>query len=327
MKKILVTQQLTGPGMDTLKERFQVTHPNGNRYTRDEILNIIHEFDGILAAGNRMDAEIIGAARNLKIISVYGAGYDGIDVEEASRRNILVANAPESVTEPTAELAFGLMLATARNIAAKDRWLRQNPGSKWGMMMREGQSLYGKTLGIVGLGRIGKAVARRGLASGMKVFYFNRTRLGTDQEKDLGADYLPLDQLLQESDVVSLHTPLTPQTHHLIGEDQLNRMKKSAFLINTARGEVVDEKALIRHLEQGNIAGAGLDVFEAEPHIPMGLLELDNVVLTPHIGTATHEVRLEMTVEACQNIIDFFDGKMPASTINPQVFSSFGTEG
>jgi glyoxylate reductase len=322
MKKVLVTMPLTGQGMDALKGRFNVTHPDKGRYTRDELLEIIHEFDGILATGIGMDAELIRAAGNLKIISVYGAGYDSIDVDEASRQNILVANAPESVTESTAELAFGLMLATARNIAARDRWLRINPGSRWGMMMNEGQSLYGKTLGIVGLGRIGKAVARRGLASGMKVFYFNRNRLDREEEKALGVDYLPLDQLLEVSDVVSLHTPLTPETRHLIGEEQLARMKKSAYLINTARGEVVDEKALIRHLEQGSLAGAGLDVFENEPHIPQELLEMDNVVMTPHIGTATHEVRLEMTREACQNIIDFFDGKMPASAINPQVFES-----
>ena len=146
--------------------------------------------------------------------------------------------------------------------------------------------------------------------------------LDREEEKALGVDYLPLDQLLEVSDVVSLHTPLTPETRHLIGEEQLARMKKSAYLINTARGEVVDEKALIRHLEQGSLAGAGLDVFENEPHIPQELLEMDNVVMTPHIGTATHEVRLEMTREACQNIIDFFDGKMPASAINPQVFES-----
>ena len=146
MKKVLVTMPLTGQGMDALKGRFNVTHPDKGRYTRDELLEIIHEVDGILATGIGMDAELIRAAGNLKIISVYGAGYDSIDVDEASRQNILVANAPESVTESTAELAFGLMLATARNIAARDRWLRNNPGSRWGMMMIEGQSLFGKTL-------------------------------------------------------------------------------------------------------------------------------------------------------------------------------------
>ena len=321
MKKILVTMPLTGPGMDALKSSFQVTHPEEGRYTRDQLLSMIPEFDGILAAGNGMDAEIIRAAKNLKVISVYGAGYDSIDVDEASRHNILVANAPESVTESTAELAFGLMVSLMRNIPIRDRWLRRNPGSSWGMMMNEGQSLFGKTLGIVGLGRIGKAVARRGQAFGMKVYYFNRNQLSREMEKELNVSYLPLDELLKVSDVISLNTPLTPETRQLIGARELSLMKESAFFINTARGEVVDEQALIRHLEQGKLAGAGLDVFEKEPYIPEALLKMDNVVLTPHIGTATHEVRIQMTTEACENIIDFFEGRMPASTINPQVFN------
>ena len=320
MKKILVTSALTGPGMDALKKAFQVTHPEKGGYTRDEVLSIIQDFDGILLTGHRMDAEMISAAKNLKIISVYGAGYDNVDVDEASRNNRLVANAPESVTESTAELAFGLMVDVMRNISLNDRWLRNNPGSKWGMKMNQGQNLFGKTLGIIGLGRIGKAVARRALAFGMKVVYYNRTPLSQEMEEKLQVKYLPLDELLKTSDVVSLNTPLTPKTRHLIGERELNLMKESAYLINTARGEVVDEQTLIQHLEQGKLAGAGLDVFEREPYIPEALLKMDNVVLTPHIGTATHEVRLVMTIEASQNIIDFFQGKMPASTINPEVF-------
>lgn len=321
MKKILVTSALTGPGMDALKNAFQVTYPDKGRYSRDELLSIIPEFDGILVTSHRMDAQMIRAAKKLKIISVYGAGYDNIDVDEASRHNILVANAPESVTESTAELAFGLMIDVMRSISMKDRWLRNNPGEKWGMMMNEGQNLFGKILGIIGLGRIGKAVARRALAFDMKVVYYNRNPLSKELEKELKVKYLPLDELLRTADVVSINTPLTPQTRHLIGERELNLMKESAYLINTSRGEVVDEQALIRHLEQGKLAGAGLDVFEREPYIPEALLKLENVVLTPHIGTATHQVRVAMTNEACQNIIDFFQGKMPASTINPQVFN------
>lgn len=323
MKKILVTSSLTGPGMDALKNTFQVTYPDKGRYSRDELLSIIPEFDGILLTGYRMDAQMIRAAKNLKIISVYGAGYDNVDVDEASRHNILVANAPESVTESTAELAFGLMIDVMRRISMKDRWLRNNPGEKWGMMMNEGQNLFGKTLGIIGLGRIGKAVARRALAFGMKVVYYNRNPLSQELEKELKVKYLPLDELLRTADVVSINTPLTPQTRHLIGERELNLMKESAYLINTSRGEVVDEQALIRHLQQGKLAGAGLDVFEREPYIPEALLKLENVVLTPHIGTATYQVRVAMTNEASQNIIDFFQGKMPASTINPQVFNKF----
>lgn len=319
MKKILVTLPLSGSGIDDLKEVFEVVQPQEGRYTRAELLSILPECHGILATMG-VDAEMIQAAKNLKIISVYGAGYNSIDMEEATRHNILVANAPESVTEATAEITFGLMVDVMRNISSRDRWLRQNPNSNWGMLMNEGHNLFRKTLGIVGLGRIGKAVARRGQAFGMKVFYFNRNPLTHEMEEELGVRYLSLDELLKTSDVVSLNTPLTSQTRKMIGEEQLNLMKDSAFLINTARGEVVDEEALIRHLEQGKLAGAGLDVFEKEPHIPEALLKLDNVVLTPHIGTATNEVRDQMTKEASQNIIDFFQGRMPNSTINPQVF-------
>jgi glyoxylate reductase len=319
VKKILVTMPLKGTGMDDLKRSFKVTHPEEGRYTRKELLDIISEFDGILAAGHGMDAELIRAAKKLKIISVYGAGYDSIDVEEATRHNILVANAPESVREATAEIAFGLMLSVMRVISKRDRWLRENPGSSWGMLTNEGLSLFGKTLGIIGLGSIGKAVARRGQAFGMKIYYYNRNQLSQEMERELDVCYLPLDELLKSSDVISINTPLTSETRKLIGERELSLMKSSAYLINTARGGVVDEEALIRYLEQGRIAGAGLDVFEKEPYIPEALLKLDNVVLTPHIGTATNEVREQMTNEACQNIMDFFAGKLPASAINPQV--------
>ncbi|NMA95474.1 MAG: dihydrofolate reductase [Clostridiales bacterium] len=316
MEKILVTAHLKGRGMDELKKRFNVTYPKEGRFTKEELLDIIAEYDGILMAGPGMDAKLMSAAKNLKIISVYGAGYDNIDIKEASRRGILVANAPESVREATAEINFGLMIDVMRAITKRDRWLRQSPGTSWGSLPYEGRSLYGKTLGIIGLGSIGKAVARRGLAFGMSIKYYNRNRLSREVENELRAEYLPMDELLKASDVISINTPLTAKTHGLIGKRELGLMKESAYLINTSRGKVVDETALIKALQQGEIAGAGLDVFEREPYVPEALLELENVVLTPHIGTATDEVREQMANEACQNILDFFSGITPKSAVN-----------
>ncbi len=188
--------------------------------------------------------------------------------------------------------------------------------------MKEGQNLIGKTLGIVGLGRIGKAVAKRALVFGIQVVYYKRHPLSGQEEKGLGVSYLPLDDLLKTADVVSLNLPLTKESRHLIGQRELNLMKSSAFLINTARGGIIDEGALVRHLQMGKIAGAGLDVFENEPKIPNALLKLDNVVLTPHIGTATPEIRVQVSNEACKNIIDFFDGKIPVSVVNPEVIKN-----
>lgn len=319
MEKILVTSPLTGPGMDALRNSFQVTYPEKGRYSRDELLSIIPEFDGILVTSHRMDAQMIKAAKNLKIISVYGAGYDNVDIDEASRHNILVANAPESVTESTAELAFGLMLAVMRRIAECDRKLRCDKNFRWSMMTNLGTNLYGKTLGIIGMGRIGRAVARRAKAFGMDIYYHNRRRLDESIEKELGASYYTLDELLEKSDVVSLNVPLTEETYHLIGKKQLDRMKPSAFIINTSRGAVIDEKVLVKYLQEGRIAGAGLDVFEHEPKIPQELLKLDRVVLTPHIGTSTLEARTHMAEVASRNIVDYFEGRELRYIVNPEV--------
>ncbi|WKN43533.1 NAD(P)-dependent oxidoreductase [Tunicatimonas pelagia] len=319
MKKILVSYTLPEEGLKPLKEHFEVIYPTDKyRFSREEILDKIAEVDGYLAVNVSVDAEIIDAAAALKIIANYGVGYDSIDVDYATQQGIVVTNTPTAVTEATAETAFGLILSLLRNITYCDRKLRNgDPGFTWGMLQKHtGSSLYGKTLGIIGLGRIGQAVARRAITFGMNILYYQRNRLFDHFERLSSARYVPLEELLTQSDVVSLHTPLTESTRHLLGAAELDRMKPSAFLINTARGPVVDEQALIHRLQTGKLAGAGLDVYEEEPHIPNELLQLENVVLTPHIGTETIEARIAMAHEATLNLLTFFEGKNPPHQVN-----------
>jgi len=318
-KKILVTYQLPKIGLKELMERFEVTYPDKKTFSKQEVISMIHQYDGILAAGMGLDSNMIKLGKKLKIISVYGAGYDKIDVEAATSAGIVVTNTPDAVTESTAEIAFGLMLAVMRRIAECDRRLRLESNFRWGMMENLGTNLYGKLLGIVGMGRIGKAVAKRAKAFGMDICYYNRRRLGENTERELGASYYTLEELLEKSDVVSLNVPLTEETYHLIGKEQLDRMKPTAFIINTSRGSVIDEQVLVKYLQEGRIAGAGLDVFEHEPKIPQELLRMDRVVLTPHIGTATLEARIQMAEAASRNIVDYFAGRELRYIVNPEV--------
>jgi len=265
----------------------------------------------------KVDEEVIRAADgNLKIIANYGVGYNNVDVDYATQCGIVVTNTPDPVVEPTAEHAFALMLAAARRIPECDRKMRIPQGLKWGVLENLGQTLYGKTLGIIGMGRIGQALARRAMASGMKIVYNNRSRLSPELEKLYQAEFLKLDELLKLSDVVSVHTPLLRETFHLIGRNGLQKMKGTAILVNTARGPVVDEVALIEALQHKLISYAALDVYEFEPEISKELLELDNVVLSPHNGTATIEARNEMSRFVSQNIIRYFDGRTDITRVN-----------
>ncbi|HPT78010.1 MAG TPA: NAD(P)-dependent oxidoreductase [Candidatus Atribacteria bacterium] len=318
-KKVLVAYSLPEEDLCDLREEFDVTRWQRGAMPYDEVLAAIPEYDGVLAAGIRVDREIISRAGKLKAICVYGAGYDNVDIKAATEHGIVVANIPDTVTESTAELAIGLMLAVMRRITECDRKLRQEAKSAWGMYRNMGYNLYGKELGIIGMGRIGKATARRAAALGMRISYYNRRRLEPADEAQLGAAYKPLDELLETADVVSIHTPLSDETYHLIGERELSLMKPEAFIINTSRGAVIDEKALAARLCDGALAGAGLDVFEWEPRITPELLTFDNVVLTPHIGTNTHETRSLMNREACRALIDLLDGRRTANVINPEV--------
>jgi len=280
-------------------------------------LEKVKDVDAIVTVyGNKLTNDVIDAAPKLRMIANFGAGYDNIDMDYANAKGIVVSNSPDPVTEPTAELAMGLMIATARRLGEINTILKNKEALQWGVMRNLSTTLVGKRLGIIGMGAIGKALARRAIASGMSVVYHNRKRVSIEEEQQLKANYLPMDELLQTADVVSLNMPLTPQTHHMISTDELKLMKKSAYLINTARGPVVNEIALIEALQKGMIAGAGLDVFEKEPTIPDALRELSNVVLMPHLGTATHETRGEMSLLVAQNINEFFKGNKPPNQVN-----------
>lgn len=307
MAKILVSYRLPEAGLQALREKHTLITPDGLKFSREEIMKYIPDCDGLLAASLKVDREMIDRASKLRIIANYGAGVDKIDVAYAKAKGLVVTNTPTAVTEATAELAFGLIHSLLRRITECDRRLRHDPDFRWGMMQEHiGHSLYGKTLGIVGLGKIGRALARRALAARMKILYHNRNPIFNKFEQESGATYTSLEELLQKSDIVSLHTPLSESTHHLIGAHQLSIMKNSAFLVNTGRGAVVDERALITYLQEGKIAGAALDVFEHEPKIPEALLQMENVILVPHIGTETIESRTEMAFEAAENLLYFF---------------------
>ena len=314
---VLITQRVFPETFQLLDGLFNVISPKETAFSKEEIIERVVDCDAILSIFNqKIDADIIDAGKNLKIISNFGVGFDNVDVAYATKKGIVVTNTPDPVIEPTAELAFGLMLAVARRISELDRKLRQKDLVKWGVLENMTTTLVGKTLGIIGFGRIGQALARRGVASAMNIVYHNRKPVLKNIENIYNAEYLSMDELLRNSDFVSLHVPYTAETFHLIDENELMKMKSTAFLINTARGSVVNEKALVNALRNKTIAGAAIDVYEKEPFISEKLLSMDNVVLSPHSGTATHEGRNAMGAFACQNIIRFFQGDNRITRVN-----------
>lgn len=317
MKRILVTYDMFREGFTELVEKYEVVFPENRDFTYEEVLEMIPEFDVLCSMYDfPVNRELIDRAARLQLVSNYAAGYNNIDVAYARSKGITVTNTPDPVTAPTADIALGLMLDTARRITECDRKLRtQGRGMKVGVLENLGLPLTGKTLGIIGMGRIGKALCKRARACGMEVIYHNRRPLYIEEETKLGVVYASKEELLEQSDFVSVNAPYTPETHHLIGEEELKRMKPTAILINTARGPLVDERALIEALRQGEIHGAGLDVFEFGDYPSPELLEMDNVVLIPHIGTQTLETRIEMARTVSRNVIGFFEGTYPVSKV------------
>lgn len=316
-RRVLVTRRIPKMGLEHLASGADVDVYGGSGpIPREELLQRVQGKDGLLCMlSDRIDAEVMDAGSRLKVISTYAVGYNNIDVAEASRRGIAVANTPGVLREATADLAFALLMAAARRIPESDRFVRAGKFHGWEPEMMLGREVHGRTLGIVGLGDIGAAVARRAGGFDMEVLYHNRTP--SSRAAEVSATFLPLDELLRRSDFVSLHVPSTRETRHLIGERELGLMKRTAILINASRGEVVDEAALVRALKGGTIAGAGLDVYEREPDLSPGLAELDNVVLTPHTGSGTHEARERMAVMAAQSLLDVLDGRRPKYLVNP----------
>ena len=318
MKKILIAYRMKSEGLRELEGRYEVTLPTGkSHFSREEVLEMIPGYEVLVPSfGFFTDREIMERGVKLELISNYGVGYNNIDVECATEKGIVVTNIPNTTREPTAECAFGLLLAAGRRIGYYDRKLRSPEGVSWGMYAETGLPVYGKRLGIIGMGRIGQSLARRAIASGMEIVYHNRKRLDKTIEEIYGARWVSLDELLRSSDYISLNAPSTPETYHMIGEKQFGMMKPTAVFINTARGNMVDERALATTLREKRIWAAALDVYEQEPLILPELLTLDNVVLAPHAGTKTLEDRIRMSEEMVRNIIGFYEGRYPISRVN-----------
>lgn len=264
---------------------------------------------------DRIDSGIIDKGLNLKLIANYGAGFNNIDVPHAAGRNIWVSNTPGVLHETTADLTWAMILGTARNIVPADRYTRENRFKGWAADMYLGGDVFGKTLGVVGCGEIGAAVARRAAGFNMRVLYCNRNRMSEEKERELNAECCSLDNLLKESDFVTVHVPLTEQTKYMIGKDQLLMMKPTAYFIHTARGKVVDDNALVEVLKEGKIAGAALDVYENEPALTEGMTQLENLMLLPHIGSASHETRNTMADLVADNVLDVLQDKPPRSLV------------
>lgn len=312
MKKVLITLPLSEKRLKAINQHIPADCLSGEKDLYEEVAERIPNYEALLFLGpmkKGIDAPLLAKAKNLKIISNYGVGYDRIDTNTAKENEVIIANTPHAVTAPTADLALGLMLSLCRRIVVSDRAIRQKTTTNWYNSQLPSTTLKGKKLGIVGMGRIGKAVAERAKVFGMEIFYYQRTRLSTDIEKKYQATYLPFHSLLEQVDILSPHIPLTPSTHHLFGAKELALLKSTAFIINTARGSVFDESALIKTLQEGKIAGAALDVFAKEPSVPEAFLTMENVILTPHIGTACKEARADMFDEAIGNLVAYFSGK------------------
>jgi glyoxylate reductase len=323
-KKILVTGRLPDEVMAQLSAACDMEANREDRpMEREQVLKRIADREGLLSMiTDRVDAELMDRAPNLKIISNLAVGYNNIDVAAATARGIAVTNTPGVTTEPTADLTLGLILAVARRIVEEDRLTREGKFQYWAPMLFLGRSVARKTLGIVGFGAIGQAVAKRARGFDMRILYNRRRRLDEARERELGIEYADFGRLLRESDFVSLHVPLTDETRHLVGAKELRQMKPTAFLINASRGPVVHEKDLVEALRMGVIAGAGLDVYENEPALAPGLTELPNVVLTPHVGSGTIEDRTLMARMATENLLAGLKGEVPRFILNPDVFKN-----
>jgi glyoxylate reductase len=315
---VFLTRTLPEPVMSRLKTLFDLKYNAEDRsLTKKELLRGVRGRTALIAMlSDSIDAEVIVANPGLKVIANYAVGYNNVDLRTASSRGITVTNTPGILTEATADLAWTLILSLSRRVLEGDRLVRTGRWRGWDPTQLLGRDLSGKTLGIIGMGRIGRAVAQRALGFGMRLIYHNRRRLPVRVEKKFRASYRPVSRILTTADITSLHVPLTSETHHLIDRKALDRMKPTALLINTARGPVVDEKALVSALKNGRIAGAGLDVFENEPMIQRGLSTLPNVVLLPHLGSATTETRSKMGFMVIENILAVLKGKPAPHAVN-----------
>ncbi|MBI3998479.1 MAG: D-glycerate dehydrogenase [Armatimonadetes bacterium] len=321
--RVYVARRLPQAAMERLGEHADMTVWPTDEVPppREVLIREAAASDGLLSLlTDRIDGALLDAAPRVRVVSNYAVGYDNIDVDAATARGVVVTNTPGVLTETVADFAMTLMLAAARRLVQADRYARAGRWKSWEPMLFLGQDVHGATLGLIGLGRIGSAVAHRARGFGMRLLYHDVIRR-EDLERDLGLQFLPFDDVLRQADFISVHTPLTPQTRHLIGAEQFKVMKKTAILINTARGPIVDPKALYQALATGQIFGAGLDVFEIEP-VPADdpLLGLDNIIVVPHIASASVETRTKMALMAVDNLLAALSGQRPPNLVNPDVW-------
>lgn len=322
--KIFITRRIPGSALEKLKEMGEVVVSSNDRpITLEELITGVKDADALLTLlTDHIDGKVLDNAPNLKVIANYAVGFDNIDVAAATQQGIVVANTPsDQVSEAVAEFTWVLILALSRRVVEGDEFGRKSAYRGWEPDLFLGRDVYGKTLGIVGLGRIGTMVARRARGFSMKILYNKRTR-DEQAEKELGVEYRDLDEIFGEADFVTLHVPLSSETRQMINQDSLARMKPTAYLVNTARGGVVDEHALVTALKQGKIAGAALDVHENEPEMNPELLMMENVILTPHMASATVEAREKMTEQVVEAIIKTLRGEKPDNLVNPEVWEN-----
>lgn len=318
MAKIVVTGKIPEVALEKLKKSHEViSWGEETPISRDEMLKRVPGANVIVSLlTEKIDEEVLTSAGNdLKAVCNVAVGYNNIDVAACKNRNVLVTNTPGVLTDATADIAMALILMTTRRLSEGERVIRNQEPWAWGMFYMLGSSIQNQTLGILGMGQIGIATALRAKSFGMKIIYTRRNRLDEKIEKELSAQYVSLDELLQQSDIVSLHCPYSTETHHLISDAQLSKMKKTSYLINTARGPIVNEEALANALINKTIAGAGLDVYENEPKVNEKLLKLDNVVLLPHLGSATVETRTAMATTAANNALEILSGNKPLNPV------------
>ncbi|MCD6171006.1 MAG: D-glycerate dehydrogenase [Thermoplasmata archaeon] len=318
MAKIFMSRRLPSEAIKMLEKHELDIYEGDSPPDKQEIIKRVKDKDILISLlTDAIDKDVINASPSLKMIANYAVGYDNIDVKEATKRNIVVTNTPGVLTETVADLTWALILSIARRIVEGDKFMRQGKFKGWAPLLMLGGDIYKKTLGIIGAGRIGKAVAKRAEGFRMNIIYYSRHR---NEEMERIAKYVSLNDLLKKADFISLHVPLTNETYHLIGRNELKMMKKTAYLINTARGKCIDEDALYEALKNGEIAGAALDVYENEPNVNKNLIKLDNVVLTPHIGSASLETRTKMAVMVAENVLSFLKGEIPPNCVNLEVY-------
>ena len=318
---VYVTRILPDPGIDFLRQKCGVVevNPLDRPHTPEELLGAVHGRDGVLCQlADRVDAAVMDAAGSCKVFSNFAVGFDNIDVPEATRRGIVVTNTPDVLTDAVADLTWALILAVARRVVEGDRITRAGKFTGWAPMMLLGTEVTGKTLGLLGAGRIGAAVGLRARGFRMQVIYADPVPSET-LKQEVGARRVTTEALFEEADFLSVHVPLRESTRHMVGERLLSMMKPTAFLVNTSRGPVIDEKTLVKFLKSGRIAGAGFDVYENEPKLAGGLAKLPNVVLLPHIGSATVETRNRMSLLAAENLVAVLEGRRPRAIVNPEV--------